>query len=223
MIDSEQSGNLYARELAQILAEHGLELDDLVDRVGLDPSTVQRLRLSLTNLLLSPVLSPQEQELLVTGLLFNATEQRRLLAALMATAIQRLLKDQLGLTCAHQFTTRAYPFLLTASLQADLDTLGAPDRTPDHGSREDQTWWAIWEAIESAALAFQMSHGRGLPRGERVRQLREARAWLEEAMADLESLDAASKVSPIWRTCHNKASKDLKAVTRYLRQLETSQ
>ena len=42
MTDSEQSGNFYARELVQILAEHGLELADLVDRVGLDPSTVQR-------------------------------------------------------------------------------------------------------------------------------------------------------------------------------------
>ena len=223
MIDSEQSGSFYARELVQILAEHGLSLADLVNRVGLDPLMVERLRLSLTNPLLSPVFSLDEQETLVTGLLLNATEQRRLLAALMATAIQRLLKDQLGLPGAHQFTEQAYPFLLAASLQADLETLGVRDRTPDHGSREDQIWSAIWDAIESAALAFQMSQGRGLSRSERVRCLREAREWLEEAMADLESLNEAGKESPIWRACYNKASKDFKTVTRYLRQLETKQ
>ncbi len=223
MTDSAQSGSLYARELVQILAEHGLELADLVDRVGLDSATVERLRLSLTNPLISPVLSPNEQEFLVTGLLLNATEQRRLLAALMATVIRRLLKDQLGLASAHQFIAQAYPFLLTASLQADLDTLGAPDRISDHDSLEDQTWQTIWDAIESAVLALQMSYGRGLSRSERMHHLREAQAWLEEAMTELERLHAASKASPIWRACHNKASKELKAVSRRLRQLETKQ
>ncbi|HVU67998.1 MAG TPA: hypothetical protein VHD63_12745 [Ktedonobacteraceae bacterium] len=221
MTDSEQSGNLYARELVQILAEHGLKLADLVKRVNLDPATVERLHLSLTDPRLTPVLTPEEQEGLVTGLFFNATEQRRLLAALMATAIQRLLKDQLGLTSAHQFAEQAYPFLLAASLQADLETLGEGERIADHGSREDQTWQAIWDAIEAAALASRISHGRGLSSGEQQRHLREAQGRLEEAMADLERLKATRGTAPTWQTCHKKASQDLRVVTRRLRQLET--
>lgn len=224
MTDSDQPGNPYARELVQILAEHGLNLADLATpRVGLDPATVERLRLSLTNSRLFPVLGPDEQELLVAGLLLNATEQRRLLAALLATAIQRLLKDQIGLVGAHQFIAQTYSFLLTASLQADLDTLGSRDRTQDHGPLEDQTWRTIWDAIESAALSLQMSNGRGLSYSERVRYLYEARTRLEEAMADMESLNADGRASPIWHTCHHEASKTLKAVTRNLRQLESKQ
>jgi hypothetical protein len=223
MRESEQSGSLYARELEQILAEHGLQLADLVDRAGLEAATVERLHLALTDSLLLPVLSPQEQELLVTGLLLTADEQRRLLAALLGTAIQRLLQDQLGLAWAQQVSAQIYPCLLTASSQADLDTLGVPERTPDHGSREDQTWQAIWGALDSAALAWQTSNGRGLSRRERLRHLQTARAWLEEALADLAGLRTAGQTSPVWRTCQSRASQDLKAVNRSLRHLESGQ
>jgi hypothetical protein len=159
----------------------------------------------------------------VTGLLLNATEQRRLLAALMATAIQHLLRDQLGQATAQQFIAQTYPSLLTASLQANLDVLGAPDRISDHDAQEDQTWQSIWDTIDSAKLAFQVSNGRGLSSRERIHHLREAQARLEDAIVDLEHLSKTSKAAPIWRTCHSRANTDLKAVLKRLRQVETKQ
>src|SRR2546430_1826891 len=115
MTNSEQSENLFARELAQILAVHGLQLEQLADLVDIDPATIQRLQKSLHSSTFSPVLSPDEMKLLVATLLINSTEQGRLKAALLATAIKRLLKDQLGLDYARQITEQIYPLLLNAS------------------------------------------------------------------------------------------------------------
>lgn len=221
MKESEQSGGLYACELRQILAEHGLQLTDLEDRVDLDPSTVERLHLSLSDPLLLPVLNPLEQELLVSGLLLTAGEQRRLLAALLGTVIQRLLQDQLGPASAQDCMAHIYPCLLTASARADLDTLGVPERTPDHESREDWTWKAIWDMVDSAETAWQESNGRGLSVCEQQRHLYTARAWLEEALAELTGLQEVGQKSSAWRTCQKRVSKDLKAVNGHLRRLES--
>lgn len=219
MTDAEQPDTLFVRELVQILAAHGLKLDQLVERVGLEEATVERFQIALANPLLDPVLSLDEQDLLVRSLLLNATEQGRLQAALLATALKCLLKNQLGLDYARQITAQVYPLLLTASLQAVQGTLGDTTRTSDHDSREDRTWAAIWEAMDSAGLAMQLS--RGFSKAEQMRRLREACAYLEEALEALDGLDGSLKSLLTWRTCHKKASKDLKAAHRRLRLLET--
>ena len=222
MTNSEQSENLFTRELVQILAAHGLQLEQLADLVDIQPATIQRLQRSLHSSKFSPVLSPDEMELLVTTLLINSTEQGRLKAALLATAIKRLLKDQLGLAYARQITEQIYPLLLGASLRADLGTLGDEEREPGHDASEDietdMTWVAIGEAMDAADLALQLSRGLS-SYTEQVRKIQEARSYLEEALAGLEGMDKAIKSLPIWRTWHQRASKEHKSVIKRLRAL----
>jgi hypothetical protein len=218
MADSEQSENLFAQELVQILAEHGLELAQLAN-VGIEATTIERLESSLHNSQFSPVLSPDEMELLVTGLLIDATEQGRLKAALLAMAVRRLLKDQLGPTYASQITSKIYDLVLDASLKADLGTLGDSVRGQGYDSREDRTWAVIWEAMDAADMALGLS--RGISKAVQMSNLREARSRLEEALEALDSLKDAMGSSPTWLTNYKKASKDLKTVNRRLRLLET--
>lgn len=222
MTNSEQSENPFARELVRILATYGLQLEQLADLMDIQPATLQRLRRSLHDPTFSPVLSPDEMELLVTTLLMSSEDQGCLKAALLATALKRLLKDQLGLAYARQITEQLYPLLLDASLQADLGTLGEEEREQDHDASEDVeadiTWAIIWEAMDAADLALQLS--RGLTSyAEQVRKIREALSRLEEALAELEGLDKAIKSLPIWRTWHQRASKGHKAAIKSLRAL----
>lgn len=222
MTNSEQSENPFASELVQILATYGLQLEQLADLVDIQPAMLQRLRRSLHDPTFSPVFSPDEMELLVAALLMSSAEQGRLKAALLATALKRLLKDQLGLAYARQITEQIYPLLLDASLQADLGMLGDEEREQDHDASEDVeadiTWAIIWEAMDAADLALQLS--RGLTSyTEQVRKVREARSRLEETLAELEGLDKVIKSLPIWRTWHQRASKEHKAVIKRLRAL----
>ena len=221
MTHSEQCENLFARELVQILAVRGLQLEQLADLVDIQPAVIQRLQRSLQNPTFSPVLSSDEMELMVEALLISSTEQARLKAALLATAMKRLLKDQLGLASARQITEQIYPLLLDASVQTDLDILGDRDRGQDHDASEDveadRNWSAIWEAMDAADLALQLS--RGLSETEQLRKLQEARGRLEEALARLEDLNKVIKTLPIWHTWHQRASKEHKAVIKRLRAL----
>ena len=219
MTSSEQSENLFARELVQILAAHGLQLEQLADLVDIEPATIQRLQRSLHSSNISPVLSPDEMGLLVTSLLINSTEQGHLKAAILATAIKRLLKDQLGLDYARQITEQIYPLLLDASLHADLGILGDENREPGHDASEDietdMTWVAIGEAMDAAELALQLSNG--LSSAEQGRKIKEALSLLEEALTELEGMDKAIKSLPVWRTRHQMVSKKHKAVSKRLR------
>jgi hypothetical protein len=223
MTNSEQGENLFARELVRVLAAHGLELEQLADLVDIQLTSIQRLQKSLYDPTFAPILSPDELESLVSTLLITATEQQRLKAALLATAIKHLLKSQLGLSSARQITEQIYPLLLDTSLKVDLEILGDVERGPDHDASEDveadMTWRAIWEAMDAADLALQLSNGLS-SYSEQRRKVQEARSHLEEALAELEGLNKAIKSLPIWRTCHQRASKELKAVIRRLRALE---
>jgi hypothetical protein len=220
--NSEQDENLFARELVQILAAHGLKLEQLADLVDIQPISIQRLQKSLSDPAFAPILSPDELELLVSALLITGTEQRRLKAALLATAIQRLLKSQLGLSSARQIVGQIYPLLLDTSMKVDLEFLGAEERG-DHDASEDveadMAWSAIWEAMDAADLALQLSNGL-VSYSEQRRKVQEARSHLEEALAELEGLNKAIRSLPIWRTSHQRASKELKAVDSRLKALE---
>lgn len=222
MTDAEPSENLFARELALVLAGHGLQLEQLADQVGIQPATVQRFQTALAHPRLSPVLSPDELELLETTLLLDATEQGRLQAALLATALQRLLKAQLGPVFAQQLTEQLYPALLDACLRVDPAALGEGERGQDHDANEDDdadsAWAMIWEAIDAANLAVQLCH-RMSPIRERIHKMQEARLHLDEALEELDLLPAAIKSLPLWRAWHKKALNDRKAVVRRLRTL----
>lgn len=221
-MDSKQPENLFAHELVQILAAHDLDMAQLTDLAGIPSAALQRIQQSLHDPTFSPVLNPDEMEAIVTTLFISETEQDRLRAALLGTAIKSLLKQQLGSTYARQLTSRIYPLLLEAILRADPVTLGDTVRGQDHEANEDietdSVWSAIWEAMDAADLALQLSRGQ-TSYTEQVRRLKEARMLLDEALAESEGLDEVIQSLPLWRTWQQRIQSERTTVSKRLRAL----
>jgi hypothetical protein len=92
----EKSGNLFAHELEEILAAHGQNLSQMDPRLGIPREKARRLLQSLRTPKSFPVLGPEELECLELELPLSGVEWTRLRAALLATAIERMLMDRLG-------------------------------------------------------------------------------------------------------------------------------
>ncbi|WP_126600456.1 hypothetical protein [Dictyobacter aurantiacus] len=219
---SKQPENLFAHELVHILAAHDLDMTQLTDLAGIPSVAVQRIQQSLHDPTFSPVLNLDEMEAMVTTLFISATEQDRLRAALLGTAIKNLLKQQLGSTYARQLTAQIYPLLLDAFLHADPVTLGDTVRGQDHEANEDletdSAWFAIMEAMDAADLALQLSRGQ-TSYTEQVHRLKEARMLLDEALAESEDLDEVIQSLPLWRTWRQRIQSERTAVGKRLRAL----
>src|SRR5258708_7350064 len=87
--------NIFARELEDVLAIRRLRLSHLDDRgVVLHREKVRRLQLSLKSSKHLTTLNPEEMERLTTIMQLTDLEQKRLNAALLATAIERTLMDR---------------------------------------------------------------------------------------------------------------------------------
>lgn len=216
MSEPQPSDNVFARELALILDERGLQWSQLEEMVGLDSTTVERLEQAL-RLSQSTVLSLDDMELLDKALLLNASEQGRLKGALLVMELKRTLHDQLHPAYVRQIIEQIFPLLVEAAIKTDLDTLQKSVRG-DHDAREDTTWSAIWQMLDAADLAMQLS--RGLSEEEQKRRLREARMYLEGALERLEKLPGGARSLRIWQTCQQKASKNLKTANRRLQSFE---
>src|SRR5262245_59913771 len=97
---SDQRWSLFACELDDILNDHGLRLghlDNRKDAVGVPLAhreMVRRLQHSLHMPTALPVLNPEQLDAVIQSIPFTHEEQDRLHAALLATAIQRLLVDR---------------------------------------------------------------------------------------------------------------------------------
>jgi hypothetical protein len=98
---SEMRGNIFARELADILQAHGLrlgQLDNLRDEYGgrlLHPETVRRLQHSL-KFPLYPILSSHDLDRVIERIGLSTVEQLRLQAARIAAVVQRELTKTPG-------------------------------------------------------------------------------------------------------------------------------
>jgi site-specific recombinase XerD len=89
--------NIFARELEGILAARGLRLGHLNDRgVVLHPEKVRRLQRSLTSANHLTTLNPEELDRLIALMHLSADEQKRLHAALLATAVEMVLLDRMA-------------------------------------------------------------------------------------------------------------------------------
>lgn len=79
----------------------------------------------------------------------------------------------------------------------------------------DLAWEGIWETLDSATLALQLSSYVSSSR-ERVKKLKEARTDFQEALEQLNGLDARMKALPLWVNASQEAQKGLDAVAAWL-------
>lgn len=87
--------NIFARELADILAAHNKGLGHLDDMGITHSQKVSRLQRSLTSAGHFPTLNPEEIEALIVAANLDDSEQNRLRAAVLATAVERILMDRM--------------------------------------------------------------------------------------------------------------------------------
>jgi hypothetical protein len=219
-METQRDWNIFAHELAEVLAAHRQSLSEIDPQLGLTREKARRLQQSLRVPGSLPVLTPEELEDLELELSLRPQEWTRLQAALLATAIERLLIYRIGPLPALQAAEQLLP-LLDAALQERWEQeehLGArrgPDWEAIEGADGDLTWEVIWEMLNSATLALQLGCSVSSYR-ERVRALKEAREVFQEALELLDGLGASVKALPIWEEAYQEACQGLDSVLERL-------
>jgi DNA-binding Xre family transcriptional regulator len=84
-------GNIFVRELEEILARRNLRLGHLDDRIGIHPEKVRRLQQSLLKTGTFPTLTPEELEDVITMFNIGEREKYRLYAAVIAANVSPLI------------------------------------------------------------------------------------------------------------------------------------
>lgn len=198
----EKRWNLFARELEKVLAAHGQSLNQLEPQLGISEEKARRLQQSLFTPKSLPVLSPDELESLEQELFLSNEEWTRLRAALLATSIERLLMERIGEDKAWQVADLTL-LLVDEALQEQLqqNRASGTKRILDGEALEDTemdlAWEGVWNALDSATLALQLSYYVSSYR-ERVKKLKEAQADFQEALDELNRLDKSTKALPLW-------------------------
>jgi hypothetical protein len=210
---TQRDWNIFARELEEVLAARQQSLREIGPQPGLTAGKARRLWQSLQTPGRLPVLTPEDLEDLELELSLRPQEWTRLQAALLATAIERLLIYRIGPQPALQAAEQLMP-LLDAVLQErweQEERLGArrsPDWEAIEGTEEDLTWEVIWGRLDAATLALQLGCSVSSYR-ERVRALKEAREVFLEALGLLDDLGASIKALPIWEEAYQEARRGL--------------
>lgn len=212
--------NLFARELEAVLVAHHQSLQELDPQLGIPLDKARRLQHSLQTPGSLPVLTPDEFEDLEMELSLELEEWTHLQAAVLATAVERLLVYRVGQEQAVRAAELLLP-VLDSALQERWtleERLGAR-RGPNWGALEDDgddlVWEGIWETLDAGTLALQLACSVSAYR-ERVRALVEARGDFQHALERLQSLGAGFQVLPIWEEARQEARRGLDAALERL-------
>jgi|SRR5450755_1882238 hypothetical protein len=216
-------GNLFALKLEEILAAHGQKLSQLNPRLGISADKARRLQQSLQEAKSLPVLGPEELERLELELPLSSKEWVQLRAALLATAIERMLMDRIGHDKALQAAEQIV-LLIDEALQEQLQEISGPgiNRIPDGEASEDieadLTWEAVYHALDSATMALQLSYYVS-SYGERVKRLREAQGNFQDALNELNNLDEGIKSLSLWQDYIAETHQGLHSIAERLEDL----
>ncbi len=202
MTESNKRWNLFARELEDILVAHDLRLGLLDDDTGIHREKIRRLQKSLSTPKNFPVLNPEEMELLIEKFDLSEEERVRLRAALLATAIERMLMSRIdkdnALQASEKIGTILREILLTQFEQdGELGSIRSGDSESIEDNKEDMTWDRAWSALDGGDLARQLSNDV-ISYREGLRWAKEADACYTESLTELDSLDEDSKSLQIW-------------------------
>ncbi len=201
--------NIFARELEMVLAARGLGLGHLDDRhVVLHPEIVRRLQQSLVAPKHFPVLNPDEIERLFTMMSLTLDEQRRIRAALLATAVERVLMDRLEPYAALMAANDVYEICLSVMRQEPDNGLNAAvKRGAIQGSadlNDDSIFDEALGFIDEATLAL---HGADASLTEQARlfNARLAASAFTRALAALHDISASDDLHDDWEAYRDMA------------------
>jgi hypothetical protein len=214
--------NLFAREIEALLQRRNLSFGALSSKAGIHPGKVQRLRRALTKPIFH-TLSPDDLDMMITTFDLTAEEEIRLRAALLATAIERLLMDRIDPKNALQAAEELLPLLVKGLRERASQSggIGAIRRV----SMKDETTLEnlledVLESFDRAMLALHLSQQVDTP-GEQIGHLRKAHDDFASVIKELEVLaqnDPFIKTTELWELWKAEAQHFLNVVEQKLKQ-----
>ena len=213
--------SVYALTLQRILNTYRMGLGHLDDRVGIHREKVRRLIRSLHTPDSLPVLNPDEAQLLFETIHIRQEDRWHLHAALLATAIQRLLSQRIELEDARLAAEQMLPIIHDAVIK-HKNTRGLGNVRGDIDPLEDNEFDLMFalplEMIDQGNEALYLSRD-ATSHTERVRRTRFARGCFEEAAAELVNFSRNIRLLPDWQHRHDEAQKGLESVKDRLEDL----
>ena len=204
-----QRWNIFARELEDVLSTRGLRLTHLDDRkVVYHREKVRRLQ----NSLLSPkhltTLNPNEMERLITIMQLTDIEQKRLLAALLATAVEMTLMDRIKPDVALMAADDVFAILFAAmKAQPDLvvtTSIKAGVMLDNNELTDDVHFSQALDLLDRATLALHASkQAKALQTQET--HAREALTTFTRAIELLKLSHSPEPESQVWLDWYNEA------------------
>lgn len=118
--------NLFARELEDILAAHGHPLGRISTCTSVNPAKVLRLRVSLSQKQpkVFPLLPSTEIDEIILAFALTPSEQLRLHASVLVTAMERVLMNRLDQENALLAAEQLFPTILTLLQQHRGSSVG---------------------------------------------------------------------------------------------------
>ena len=206
--------NIFARELEDVLAIRRLRLSHLDDRgVVLHREKVRRLQLSLKSSKHLTTLNPEEMERLTTIMQLTDLEQKRLNAALLATAIERTLMDRVDAQTALMAADEVFNILFTV-MRAQPDmvvTTGVKGGMMDdeQDTFGDALFAQALDLIDRATLSLHVSRN-ATSLSARNTFAHEASAAFTQALDLLQQSQFPPHESEEWRGWYDEASNNKK-------------
>lgn len=215
--------NIFARELADILATRGLGLGHLDDRAYIHPEKVRRLRHSLDNPASLPVLNVEEMDSVIEAFRLNRDEMLRLRAAILATGIENMLMKRIDPDNALTAAEQAFPYVLNAMRQSQgfargLALMKGSDTNSIEGDALNMALGAAWDAIDDATIALHLSYNvSSLKRS--IDYARDALNAFETALQELDDVRDEVKATEDWLVWFDEAQKGRKTAKKRLEEL----
>lgn len=217
--------NLFARELEDILTAHGLRLGQLDDRpdLSIHREKIRRLQQSLLMPKSFPVLNPQEIDLLVETFELSQEEHVRLRAALLATAIERMLMGRIdldnALLASEQIQMILYRTLLThAEQESGVGSVRGGDSDSIEDTEGDIAWRRALDEYDYGNMAYQLGYEAN-SYSERLKYMREADTHYTESSTELNGLDEDWQSLPSWQPWRDEIDAGIALTKQQLKDL----
>lgn len=202
--------NIFARELEDVLDGYGLKLSHLDDRgVVHHREKVRRLQQSLKSPSHLTTLNPEEMDRLIVVMRLTDLEQKRLRAALLATAVEMTLMDRVDAETALMAADDVFTILF-AAMRAQPDSVmnkgvKAGMMTDKDDEAGDAAFSQALDLFDRAMLALHVSRNAATFQAQVV-HARESFDAFSRAMDCLRQTQSPPPQSEDWRYWFDEVS-----------------
>ncbi|GAC1367177.1 MAG: hypothetical protein NVSMB44_32490 [Ktedonobacteraceae bacterium] len=212
--------NIFACELQNVLRKYNLSLEQLENRVGIDPEKVRRLSQSSHSSKSLPILSPDEMDRLTRALNLSEDDITRLDAAILASTIQQTLAERISKNDTQHAINQLFPLILRAlneEAESTLDfgnTRGGPDTSVSDDSELDDIFERVFTAIDNGNRALLL--GSRMSPAKRASKLQLAIESFTEALQALNMMPGNIRKGKEWKQWQREAQQGLNSAQNSL-------